>query len=240
MDRRLLLSIIAGSVVTPGITRALPLPPPRRLRLVNAHTGESFDGAYRSETGPIGAAMQELSVFLRDFRAGATIAIDVGLLDFLAAVMAAAGQTTATVLSGYRTPRTNAMLARTRFGVAENSQHLYGRALDVHFGGNLAAAMQAAREMKRGGVGWYPSSHFIHLDSGPVRNWNLDGNGLGSLLLERRKIPFNADGVPIARKTASRPLMTAETTAEAHHAGVASERIARLRALARAAYRPGG
>jgi hypothetical protein len=72
---------------------------------------------------------------------------------------------------------TNAMLARTTFGVAENSQHLYGRALDVRFATNLPDAVAVARAMRRGGVGWYPRSGFIHLNTGPVRNWDLDIEG---------------------------------------------------------------
>jgi uncharacterized protein YcbK (DUF882 family) len=66
------------------------------------------------------------------------------------------------------------MLARTTFGVAENSQHLYGRAIDVRFPERLADAVTAARALRRRGVGWYPHSGFIHLDTGPVRNWDLD------------------------------------------------------------------
>jgi hypothetical protein len=109
--------------------------------------------------------------------------MDVGVIDFLANVLDAVGETKATILSAYRTPETNAMLARTNFGVAENSQHMYGRALDVSLGSRLADAMAAARAMRRGGVGWYPHSGFIHIDTGPVRNWTLDESGLGDLLL---------------------------------------------------------
>jgi len=155
----------------------------RRLALVNAHTGENFDGPYRDALGPIDLAMDELSHFLRDHHSGQSIAIDVGVIDFLAAVMDAVGATRATILSAYRTPETNAMLARTTFGVADNSQHLYGRALDIRLEARLEEAMQAARAMQRGGVGWYPYSGFIHLDSGPVRNWTLDGHNLDRLLL---------------------------------------------------------
>jgi hypothetical protein len=96
--------------------------------------------------------------------------------------MDATNQTHAVILSAYRTPETNAMLARTTFGVAENSQHLYGRALDVTFDSRLADAEAIARRMQRGGVGWYPRSHFVHLDSGPVRNWELDGTGFDLLV----------------------------------------------------------
>jgi len=184
MDRRLFLALATGLLATPWPARAAPAAPAlRRLKLFNAHTGESFDGPYRDDLGPIALAMEELSFFLRDHHSGERIAIDVGVVDFLAAVMDGVGATQATVLSAYRTRETNAMLARTTFGVADNSQHIYGRAIDVHLGARLEDAMQAARAMQRGGVGWYPYSGFIHLDSGPVRNWTLDGHNLDRLLL---------------------------------------------------------
>jgi hypothetical protein len=116
------------------------------------------------------------------------------------------GQNSATILSAYRTPQTNAMLARTHFGVAENSQHLYGRALDVQFGDNLAEAMKAARAMQRGGVGWYPHSGFMHIDSGPVRNWDLDRTGLGTLLAGRHRVRFNKKGEVLVSKKGDTPV----------------------------------
>jgi uncharacterized protein YcbK (DUF882 family) len=184
MNRRQILSIIAGCAVWPIVARATPRPPAlRRLRLVNPHTGETFDGAYRDDHGPIARVVQELCVFLRDFHCGAVTQMDVGVFDFLANVLDAVGETRATILSAYRTPETNAMLARTMFGVAENSQHMYGRALDIGLAAKLPEAMAAARAMRCGGVGWYPHSGFIHIDTGPVRNWTLDDRGLGGLLL---------------------------------------------------------
>lgn len=166
----------------PAPARALAPPSLRRLKLHNANTGESFEGPYRDDSGPIAAAMEELSHLLRDHRSGARIAIDVGVVDFLAAAMEAVGASRATVLSAYRTVATNRMLANTSFGAADNSQHLYGRALDVRLETRLHDAMEAARAMQRGGVGWYPRSGFIHLDTGPVRNWTLEGQGFDSLL----------------------------------------------------------
>jgi hypothetical protein len=85
------------------------------------------------------------------------------------------------------------MLARTIFGVAENSQHLYGRAVDVRFATNLPDAVTVARAMRRGGVGWYPRSGFIHLDTGPVRNWDLDNEGLQDLLITPRATPLRPE-----------------------------------------------
>src|SRR6266699_3595890 len=118
-----------------------------------------------------------------DHHSGEKTVIDVGVLDFLAGVMDAVGEARATVLSAYRTRETNAMLARTHFGVAENSQHIYGRALDIRFDTRNEAAVQAARTRQSGGVGWYPHSGFFHIDTGPVRNWTLDERGLDFLLI---------------------------------------------------------
>jgi len=196
MNRRRLLLGLAGLLSAPPCRGwAIPAAPGSfRLRLVDAHTGATFDGAYRDASGPIAEAMDELCVFLRDQHSGRMTKIDVRVIDFLADVMAATGQTSAVVLSAFRTQETNAMLARTTFGVAENSQHLYGRALDVRFPGRLADAMGAARAMRRGGVGWYPHSGFIHLDSGPVRNWDLETDGLQNLLIAARGTPSFPSG----------------------------------------------
>jgi len=239
MDRRLFLSVIAGTAALPNMLRALPLPPPQphRLNLANPHTGETFSGIYRDDNGPIPRVMEELSLFLRDFHSGERIAIDVGVVDFLMGVMQAVGQTRATILSAYRTPATNAMLARTHFGVAENSQHLYGRALDVHFGDNLAEAMKAARAMQRGGVGWYPHSSFMHIDTGPVRNWDLDHPKLVTLLVGHRRVQFNKRGKMLVSgnaRTVGAKVQTAVLRGEGPL--TVRDRLSRLRRLARAQF----
>ncbi len=238
MDRRVLLSLIAGTAALPQLVRAIPLqpqhlqtPPPQqrvqssepqplepespepeppepepldpepqpeqhgfRLNLTNQHTGETFNGIYRDDLGPISRVMDELSVFLRDFHSGEQIGIDVRVIDFLAQIMQVTGQQSATILSAYRTPQTNRRLCKAGFAAAENSQHLYGRALDVRFDDNLDDAMNAARTMQRGGVGWYPHSSFIHIDTGPVRNWDLDRANIGTLLVGRHRMRFDKRG----------------------------------------------
>ena len=187
----------------------------RRLSLKNAHTGETFNGPYRDEIGPLPGAVSDLAVFLRDFHVDKSGPVDVGMLDFLADVIAATNQSGATVLSAYRTRETNDRLKATTFGVAEQSQHLVGRAIDVTFDRRLQGAQQAAVAMNRGGVGWYPGSHFIHLDSGPTRNWELDGIDFDRLL---------ARGYP-AQDLLSPP--------RPGHILTVRERLARLHALAR-------
>jgi uncharacterized protein YcbK (DUF882 family) len=196
--RRRDLLLAAGLGVIGGFAGAEPISAPRSLKLTNVHTKESFDGPYRDESGPIAEAMIELAVLLRDHHVDKIGPLHVETLDFLADVMAATGQGSALILSAYRTPETNAKLARTTFGVAERSQHMFGRALDVSFDHRLVDAKDAARGMKRGGVGWYPISHFIHIDTGTVRNWELDGSGLDRLLAGRRLGP----AAPVASRMA--------------------------------------
>ncbi len=180
--RRELLIASGVWLVLGGRAWALPSAP-RRLALKNANTGESFNGAYRDAEGPIPDAMSDLAVFLRDHHANKVGPVHIDTLDFLADVMDAVGQSKATILSAFRTPATNRMLATRYFGVAEKSQHLLGRALDVWLPARLAEAEQAALAMRRGGVGWYPRSHFVHIDTGPVRRWEIDGGGLDDMLL---------------------------------------------------------
>jgi uncharacterized protein YcbK (DUF882 family) len=216
MDRRVFLAatFLAATGAWLAVARpakSLPSPAPRRINLRNAHTGESFDGPYRDEHGPIAVAMEDLSHLLRDHHSGQRIAIDVGVVDFLAAVMDGVGASRATVLSAYRTVATNRMLAQTTFGVADNSQHIYGRALDIRLDSRLEDAMQQARAMARGGVGWYPRSHFVHLDTGPVRNWTLDGGGFDGLLSRLDEL-LAKSGLPkhIVAARARRPLSVGE------------------------------
>ena len=200
MNRRALLGAV-GWLAISGVARAARNPSPsalQRLKLFNAHTGETFDGPYRAADGIIASAATELSEFLRDFHSGVTVAMDMRVIDFLWDVLSAVGAESATILSAYRTAETNAMLARTNFGVAEHSEHIYGCAIDFTIGSALTDAMIAARGMKRGGVGWYPRSHFIHVDTGPIRNWDLGDGNLQQLLIDPGS--GGADGI----RTASR------------------------------------
>jgi uncharacterized protein YcbK (DUF882 family) len=179
---------VLGAIVSLAATRSAcaafhpPAAATRRLRLFNPHTGETFDGPYSTQYGVIPGAAAELSHFLRDFHSGVTATIDMRTIDFLWDVLHSVGARGATVLSAYRTPETNAMLARTNFGVAEHSQHMFARAIDFTLGSGLPEAVAVARAMRRGGVGWYPRSRFIHIDTGPVRTWELGDPNLRQLL----------------------------------------------------------
>ena len=200
----------------------------RRLRLVNAHTGETFEGAYRNDKGPIERVIDELCIFCRDHHSGEKTQIDVGVIDFLADVLDAVGETKATILSAYRTAETNAMLARTTFGVAEHSQHFVGRALDIRLESRLSDAMTKARAMQRGGVGWYPHSGFIHIDTGPIRSWTLDERGLdGLLIFDGRRLKLDGTGQELLGGP-WRPLTVAQRRLTLQHQIARAEFLARF------------
>jgi uncharacterized protein YcbK (DUF882 family) len=228
LNRRHFLSLAAVLAALPSAARAVARPPAlRRLRLANANTGETFEGTYRNENGPIAPVIDELCVFLRDHHSGEKTQMDVGVIDFLADVLDAVGATRATILSAYRTRETNAMLARTTFGVAENSQHIYGRALDLRLDARLVDAMNAARSMQRGGVGWYPHSGFIHIDTGPVRNWMLNQTRLDDLLLvDGSHLRLNARGGLLA--SGPRRPITVLQRLELQHQLARAEFLARI------------
>src|SRR5262249_48516412 len=110
MNRRRFLLRAVGLLSAPSCAAyALPVASGFRLRLTDAHTGTTFNGVYRDANGPIAQVIDELCVFLRDHHSGGVTSIDVGVIDFLASVMAASGQSNAVVLSAFRSLETNAM-----------------------------------------------------------------------------------------------------------------------------------
>ncbi len=157
----------------PSIAEAAPLPLDRDLSLFNIHTGESAAVAYCRSGRIIPPSLETINHVLRDYRTGEVKEIDVRLLDLLNALSrkTAAGQPFH-VISGYRSPRTNAYLRAHGRGVAERSLHLLGRAVDVRMPGvGLRELYRAALSLRGGGVGIYPASDFVHIDTGRVRTW---------------------------------------------------------------------
>ena len=145
----------------------------RRLRLFNAHTLEGIDIVYYRRGSYDWDALRHLNVFFRDWRENAVIDIDRRVLDVLHVLQMEADSTVPLhILSAFRTPRTNAMLARVFDGVAHNSFHMVGRAIDLFLPGhNVAGLRRSALDLGVGGVGYYPHHGFLHVDSGPVRTW---------------------------------------------------------------------
>jgi uncharacterized protein YcbK (DUF882 family) len=175
LTRRRLLTVSAAAVavgVMPHGARAATLRE-RWLELRNTHTGEQLAVAYRVATGYAAAAVDKLNWLLRDHRANEAHPMDVSLFDQLADLAETAGvEPRYEVISGYRSPATNARLARASSGVSRRSLHMDGRAIDVRLHGVPCATLRdLALAAGRGGVGYYCRSDFVHLDTGHVRSW---------------------------------------------------------------------
>lgn len=147
----------------------------RTLRLYNVHTQERLEATYWREGVYDRGARAALDRFLRDWRAGSVLPVAPGVLDILCAIYHASGASGPLhVLSGYRTPATNEMLAERDAAVARHSLHLQARAIDFHLPGySLAGLREHALALRAGGVGYYPDSGFLHVDNGPVRTWSV-------------------------------------------------------------------
>lgn len=166
-------TLVAPSALLPGRANALAAPAARKLAFVHTHTGERLSTVYAEEGAYVPDALAAIDRLLRDHRTGEIHPIDPALLDQLAALTELTGGSGCyEVICGYRSPKTNAMLRERSSGVAKGSLHLQGRAIDVRLPGvPLAKLRDAARHMAAGGVGYYPKSDFIHVDTGRVRSW---------------------------------------------------------------------
>jgi uncharacterized protein YcbK (DUF882 family) len=145
----------------------------RRLTLKNLHTPEVLEVVYRRGDQYVPEALAQFEVLLRDYRTGDRHPIDPRLLDILYEVAQSSGvDPVFSVISGYRSPQTNAILHERSAGVASRSLHMEGRAIDVRLTRvNCADLADKALAMQQGGVGYYRHSDFVHLDTGRVRTW---------------------------------------------------------------------
>jgi uncharacterized protein YcbK (DUF882 family) len=146
---------------------------PRRLRFYNLHTSERLDIVYFEKNRYVPQALAEIDFILRDFRQNVVKPIHPGLLDLVVAIRRKLhSDAEVGIISGYRTPQTNAMLAARSDGVAHHSLHMDGMALDWRVPGRtLEELHRAAVAMRGGGVGYYPASDFVHTDIGRIRYW---------------------------------------------------------------------
>ena len=147
---------------------------PRLLRLEHTHTGEKLRLTYHDGRTYLPDALDEIDHFLRDFRTGETHPIDPGVLDILWKLQNLVGKNGKSyqIISGYRSPSTNAQLRKRSKGVAKRSLHMQGKAIDVRLTGmDTRPLYQAALSLRCGGVGCYSKSRFVHLDTGRVRTW---------------------------------------------------------------------
>lgn len=145
----------------------------RRLKLLHTHTGRRLDVVYKRGEEYLPKGLTQINEFLFDFRTGDVADIDPMLLDLLHDLRLKLGSDgTYEIISAYRSPATNDMLRRHSSGVAKNSQHVLGKAIDVRLTDiELSDLRDAAIAMQRGGVGYYASSNFVHIDTGRVRRW---------------------------------------------------------------------
>lgn len=145
----------------------------RRVRMHSGRTGERLDTVYWIDGEYVGEAIREISLFMRDWRNGQAVAIDTRTVDIIAATHRLLDVSEPyQLLSGYRSPQTNAMLRSQSGGVARNSLHMRGQAADLHLDSrSVNQIARAALACQAGGVGRYSGSGFVHMDCGDVRSW---------------------------------------------------------------------
>jgi uncharacterized protein YcbK (DUF882 family) len=163
-----------------ALDAAIPVEPaayttePYRLRLHNLHTLEDIDIVYRIGDNYQPDAVARLNYFLRDHNTQDVIAYDPREFDLLHDILRRLGRPSATIdiVCGYRTQETNTILRASSQGVAEHSQHILGHAIDIRIPGSTTPRIRnAALSLNEGGVGYYPTSHFVHVDVGAIRTW---------------------------------------------------------------------
>ena len=170
-----MLESLGAAAALTGVARkaAAVTAAPSRLSFYHIHTGEKLTITYREHGAVVPDALVAINRYLRDFRTEQIHSIDVALLDKLNALYTAfEGRGNFEVISGYRSPHTNAVLRNATSGVAEHSLHIEGRAIDVRLTSAKTSSLRdAALAMKSGGVGYYAESNFVHIDTGKTRSW---------------------------------------------------------------------
>ncbi len=178
ITRRQFLCNTAGIALAVSLPESLyaavtPVPAYKELSLYNLHTEEKLALRYFEQGSYVTGALREISYLLRDHRTGDVLAMDPMLLDLLYDLKGVlATEQPIQVISGYRSPKTNALLHQHSQGVATKSLHMQGKAIDIRIPGISSATIRkAAMSLAQGGVGYYPSSGFVHVDTGSVRAW---------------------------------------------------------------------
>ncbi len=173
--RRLLQAVaLVFTGAAAGLSRAVQSQPERRLSFSSLHTSESLDVSYWAEGKYQADALAEVNHILRDWRVDEIYPIKTDLLDLLFDLQSNLhSNRPIEIISAYRSPTTNQVLRkRSNGGVAKKSLYMQGMAIDIRIPGcKLSDVQRAAIAMRRGGVGYYPSSGFVHVDIGRVRRW---------------------------------------------------------------------
>lgn len=174
--RKFLKKLACGTLMTMGCSPGHAMwnfPSHKVLSFHHTHTGDRLKLTYFEHGSYLEDALDEINYLLRDFRTGSIHPIDTDLLDQLYDLRLLLGVNKPfRIVSGYRSPETNARLRRSSHGVAKHSLHMEGRAIDIWVEGyDTRLLRKAAVSMRRGGVGYYPKSNFVHLDTGRFRTW---------------------------------------------------------------------
>ena len=169
-------ALLAGPALAEAATprsSAFSALPERSLSFYNLHTSESMKAVYWHKGEYVASSLAEINRVLRDHRTGDQHEINPQLLDVLCDLrLRLDTRESLQIISGYRSPATNAMLHSKSDGVATRSMHMDGKAVDIRIPGRaLSLLRKTALGMKAGGVGYYPGSNFVHLDIGRVRSW---------------------------------------------------------------------
>ena len=145
----------------------------RRISMYSGRTGESINTIYWIDGKYVKEALREVNKFMRDWRSNDVISIDTRTVDIMAASLRILGTNEPfLLLSGYRSPKTNAMLRSRSRSVARNSSHMQGQAADLRLKSrSVSQVAKAASSCAAGGVGRYHGSNFVHMDCGPIRTW---------------------------------------------------------------------
>ncbi|MDA0421701.1 DUF882 domain-containing protein [Vibrio sp. sp1] len=176
-SRRDFLKMTAGGVVLasalPSFSWASLSDEPRALAMNNLNTGEILETCYFDGKRYINDELQRLNEFCRDHRRNEVHPMDRRLFDQISQIQKLIGtEAEVIVISGYRSPATNASLRNGSSRVAKKSMHMEGKAIDFRLDGvKLSTVRDAALSLKAGGVGYYPGSNFVHIDTGAVRSW---------------------------------------------------------------------
>jgi uncharacterized protein YcbK (DUF882 family) len=179
LNRRRFLRLGVATLAAAGLPRQtfagspIVSAPERALAFYNTHTGERLKTTYWEQGQYIGEALSQIDHLLRDHLANETREIEPKLLDLLYAIRSQMhSREPFHVISGYRSNKTNAYLRAHSSGVADNSLHTVGKAIDIRLPGrDLRSLRTVALDLKGGGVGFYPKSDFVHVDVGRVRYW---------------------------------------------------------------------
>ncbi|MFD0965507.1 DUF882 domain-containing protein [Seminibacterium arietis] len=167
-------AILGISLLPNSVLAAISTPKPRILSFRNINTGDKLSSEFHFGKGISTTNLKKLDYLLRDRRSNQIHPMDPKLFTKFYQIQNSLGIRNAEIqiICGYRSPATNAAMRRRSRGVATNSYHMRGQAIDFRIDGvPLAKIRQAAENLKSGGVGYYPKSNFIHVDTGPIRTW---------------------------------------------------------------------